>query len=195
MPPKKMQLLQTAEPLFRAQGIRRVTVEEVCTQAGVSKVTFYKYFANRNALALAVLERLIQRSAEETHALLHADLPFLDRFKALLAYKHSMIEDWGPALIADIMSHPSPEILALFQAAQTASEADTAKFLAEGYASGALNPAIPEAVVSYLMHYSRTWFNEPGFVSVAPDPQVRAHLMTTLLMTGICQHPVLGGEP
>ena len=62
MPQKQALLLSTAEALFRLHGIRRVTVEEVCSKAGVSKVTFYKYFANRNALALAVLESMITQS-------------------------------------------------------------------------------------------------------------------------------------
>jgi AcrR family transcriptional regulator len=186
MPQKQALLLSTAEALFRLHGIRRVTVEEVCSKAGVSKVTFYKYFANRNALALAVLERMIDHNRAETHALLHSDQPFAQRLQALLALKHSIIDSWGPALIEDIMTRPSPEVLALLMAEQEKSLADTHLFLKEGYASGALNPAIPENLIFYLMQFSRSWFNDAGFVAIEPNPSQRAHLLTTLLMTGIC---------
>jgi len=189
MPQKQALLLSTAEALFRLHGIRRVTVEEVCSKAGVSKVTFYKYFANRNALALAVLERMIDHNRAETHALLHSEQPFGQRLQALLALKHSMIDRWGPALIEDIMTRPSPEVLALLQAEQEKSLADTHTFLKEGYASGALNPAIPESLIFYLMQFSRSWFNDAGFVAIEPNPSQRAHLLTTLLMTGICMPP------
>lgn len=190
MPEKQAHLLQTAEALFRLHGIRRVTVEEVCSKAGVSKVTFYKYFANRNALALVVIKNMIARSRAETHALLYnTELPFSHRFKAMLALKHRLIDSWGSALIEDLMTRPSPEILALLQVEQANSQADTLRFLAEGYASGILNPAIPEAVVVYLLQFSQSWFNESGFVATLPDPTERAHMITTLLLTGICANP------
>ena len=54
MSQKRDQLLQTGEALFIKHGMRRVTVEEICRQAGVSKPTFYKYFQNKAALARAI---------------------------------------------------------------------------------------------------------------------------------------------
>ena len=44
---KETQIVETAEDLFTNHGIRRVTVEEIWRRAGVSKMTFYKYFANK----------------------------------------------------------------------------------------------------------------------------------------------------
>ena len=46
MSQKREQLIQTGEALFIKHGMRRVTVEEICRQAGVSKPTFYKFFEN-----------------------------------------------------------------------------------------------------------------------------------------------------
>ncbi|NQV51449.1 MAG: helix-turn-helix transcriptional regulator, partial [Candidatus Marinimicrobia bacterium] len=45
-PPKEGDILRTAEKLFMQFGYNRVTVEEICREAKVSKVTFYKYFSN-----------------------------------------------------------------------------------------------------------------------------------------------------
>ena len=195
VPQKQALLLSTAEALFRLHGIRRVTVEEVCSKAGVSKVTFYKYFANRNALALAVLESMINHNYAETQALLHSDQPFGQRLQALLALKHNIIDSWGPALIEDIMTRPSPEMMALLQVQQLKIQAEMQRFLAEGYASGALNPAIPEPVVFFLMQFSQTWFNDPGFVATLPNPAERAHLISTFLLTGICTNPAVHSKP
>ena len=44
---KLCQISQTAETLFKLYGIKRVTVEEICKKANVSKMTFYKYFRNK----------------------------------------------------------------------------------------------------------------------------------------------------
>ena len=44
---KKQQLLNTATELFRAQVFRRITIDETCKTANISKRTFYKYFKNK----------------------------------------------------------------------------------------------------------------------------------------------------
>ena len=44
---KIQQLVTTAQELFMRHGIRRVTVEEICSEANISKMTFYKYFKNK----------------------------------------------------------------------------------------------------------------------------------------------------
>jgi AcrR family transcriptional regulator len=55
---KKEVLLQAAERLFLQKGIRSVTVEEIISQAQVSKATFYKYFSDKKD----ILEKGFQRS-------------------------------------------------------------------------------------------------------------------------------------
>ena len=50
---KSLDILNTARQLFWKHGIRRVSVEEVCREAGVSKMTFYRSFPNKIELAKA----------------------------------------------------------------------------------------------------------------------------------------------
>ena len=45
-------IMSTGKDLFWKYGIRRVTVEEICEKSNVSKMTFYKYFPNKETLAL-----------------------------------------------------------------------------------------------------------------------------------------------
>ena len=44
---KEGDILRTAEDLFMQFGYDRVSVEEICREANVSNVTFYKYFKNK----------------------------------------------------------------------------------------------------------------------------------------------------
>ena len=61
---KREQLIQAAEALFVKHGMRRVAVEEICRQAGVSKPTFYKYFENKAALARRIDELWIEEALQ-----------------------------------------------------------------------------------------------------------------------------------
>ena len=55
---KSRQLVDAARELFFKHGIKRVTVEEICNKANVSKVTFYKYFNNKLELAKYIGDEL-----------------------------------------------------------------------------------------------------------------------------------------
>ncbi|MFZ6009227.1 MAG: TetR/AcrR family transcriptional regulator [Bacteroidota bacterium] len=47
-------IVATARDLFWKYGFKRVSVEELCAKANVSKMTFYKFFPNKVELAKAV---------------------------------------------------------------------------------------------------------------------------------------------
>ena len=56
---KYKQIIATSKELFWKFGIKRVTVEEICSQAHVSKMTFYKFFPNKIELAKIILKNEI----------------------------------------------------------------------------------------------------------------------------------------
>ena len=52
---------KSAKTLFWKYGMARVTVEEICREAGVSKMTFYRNFKNKNEVAKQVLIHLAEK--------------------------------------------------------------------------------------------------------------------------------------
>ncbi|MGW2424318.1 TetR/AcrR family transcriptional regulator [Streptomyces sp. NPDC001709] len=50
-------LLDAAEDLFYAEGIRAVGVERILTESGVGRASFYRHFAGKDDLVVAVLQR------------------------------------------------------------------------------------------------------------------------------------------
>ena len=49
-------LFSTAKNLFFKFGLRRVSVEEICKKASVSKMTFYRNFNNKEHIAIIILK-------------------------------------------------------------------------------------------------------------------------------------------
>ncbi len=65
------QILRAAEACIRRWGIRRFSMNDVARGAGVSRMSVYRHFADRDALVLAVLERLADQTvAASTPAIL-----------------------------------------------------------------------------------------------------------------------------
>jgi AcrR family transcriptional regulator len=52
----RQRLLETAERLFYADGIRAVGVERILNESGVGRASFYRHFAAKDDLVVAVLE-------------------------------------------------------------------------------------------------------------------------------------------
>jgi AcrR family transcriptional regulator len=64
-------ILVAAEASIRRWGIRRFSMNDVARGAGVSRMSVYRHFADRDALVLAVLERLADQTvAASTPAIL-----------------------------------------------------------------------------------------------------------------------------
>jgi AcrR family transcriptional regulator len=53
---RRARIEKTALELFRARGFDNVTVEDVCTEAGVAPATFYRYFGTKEEVVFAYRE-------------------------------------------------------------------------------------------------------------------------------------------
>jgi AcrR family transcriptional regulator len=71
--PVRERILAAADALFYAEGIRAVSADRIIAEAGVSKVTFYRYFPAKDDLVLAYLrgradwERTLVEQARAAH--------------------------------------------------------------------------------------------------------------------------------
>ena len=61
-PDRKTRLLDAALTVIRTKGYSGATVDEICREAGVSKGSFFHYFADKEALAIAAAEHFSLRA-------------------------------------------------------------------------------------------------------------------------------------
>ena len=85
-------LLQTAKKLFWKDGIYAVSVEEICKVADVSKMTFYRYFKNKDEIAEAVIDTLIDKGIKKYRSIMQSDVHFEIKAKELIRYKYKEIK-------------------------------------------------------------------------------------------------------
>lgn len=79
-------ILAAAEVVILQSGVDRVSILDVCTEAGISRGTFYRYFSSQDEL----LDAFSRHKRDRFHqAMAEAVLPFNDpdeRFDALVRY-------------------------------------------------------------------------------------------------------------
>jgi AcrR family transcriptional regulator len=86
-------ILGAAKNLFWKYGIRRVTVEEICTEAGVSKMTFYRIFKNKNEVAEKILIDLMETGVKKYKTIMESDMPFPDKIRKFIELKFESTQE------------------------------------------------------------------------------------------------------
>lgn len=89
---RRERLLDAAEALFVAQGFRATSIEGIAEAAGMSKVTLYGYFRDKEAVFAAVAERIADAMEQAVEAALAADAPFPAPLAMALIAKHSLVQ-------------------------------------------------------------------------------------------------------
>lgn len=107
---KLQQITQTAYDLFWRHGIKRVTIEEICRTSGVSKMTFYKYFDNKNDLAISVLDSIFTKAQKRYHEIMAQDAPFSEKVNGIIKLKLEASKDVSTELLHDLWQNPVPEV-------------------------------------------------------------------------------------
>jgi TetR/AcrR family transcriptional regulator, ethionamide resistance regulator len=55
-------ILETAETLLEAQPLQEISVDDLARGAGISRPTFYFYFASKEAVLLTLLDRMVEEA-------------------------------------------------------------------------------------------------------------------------------------
>lgn len=76
---KYLEIQKTSRELFWKHGFRRVTIQEICEKAGVSKMTFYKYFPNKIELAKTIFTNEVEEGTEKFNRLIEEDIPVAEK--------------------------------------------------------------------------------------------------------------------
>jgi AcrR family transcriptional regulator len=99
-----------AKSLFWKHGIRRVTIEEICKDAGVSKMTCYKYFSNKTAIAKYLIEELFESGVESYKEIYNSDITYEEKVKKLIDLKMSNAHEMSQELLDDIYKYQDEEL-------------------------------------------------------------------------------------
>lgn len=107
---KLQQITETAHTLFMRHGIKRVTIEEICRTATVSKMTFYKYFDNKNDLAISVLDSIFTKAEKHYRNIMAQDGSFSEKVKDIIKLKLEASKDVSTEMLQDLWNNPVPEV-------------------------------------------------------------------------------------
>lgn len=146
---KHKRLLEQAERLFFDKGLKAVTMEEIASAAGISKMTIYNHFDSKEDLFKEISLEMVRRFNEEVAQKLQNQPDTYSRLKTYFEVGFESSKTITPAFYQDVYEKPH-----LLQEIAAFKRETTVKLLTDileqGKAAGEIKEADPDFVAMLL---------------------------------------------
>ncbi len=182
---KKEQIEAKAKELFWKHGFKKVTIDEICKKANVSRKTFYTFYENKNALVIYLIRTLTNEAFVESRQIMEGDFSFAEKLEKSLQLKLQHNKDMSIEFVADFYNPDAVEILACFHEIMEKSLAMLVDFLKKAQQSGDMNPDLNLNYVLWLMQKQVEFCSSPDLMHMFPDVDTLTRQLTQTQIYGI----------
>lgn len=180
---KRAGIVQAALELFQRHGIRRVTVEEICSNAGASKMTFYKYFPNKIAVMKTIWNEMLDEGYRKLDEFDAMDIPFRDKLQKILEYKIAIMSQWSPEFIEEVV-HADPAMTDFVDEMRTANITRFMEYIKMAQERGDIRKMRPELFL-LILDKMRDVLDNEGLRKLYPDDIEFVRELNSFIFFGI----------
>ena len=164
-------IVSAAKYLFWKHGIRRVSIEEICKEAGVSKMTCYKYFSNKAAIARYLIENIFESGMEVYMEILNSNIPYEEKVRKTIQLKISNVHEFSQELINDIYKYKDEEIDQTIEAIKNKMLRVYLDDFRRAQKTGEIRADIKPEFILYFLNHLTEIITDERLVSLYPDPE------------------------
>lgn len=181
-------ILKISKKLFWKYGLRKVSVEEICKEAGISKMTFYRNFKNKNEVAKLIMEELATISKQEFDDILNQDINFPNKISKLLEIKKEYSKKISYELVKDIY-HPScSELKAILEQNRSKQLKALRTFFRQGQKDGWVNKKLSIDFILYMMEDIGKKIEDEKLIAMYKNPSKLILHLTEIFFYGIAEN-------
>jgi AcrR family transcriptional regulator len=185
---KRKALLLTAKELFWKHGFKRVTIEEICSRAKVSKMTFYRFYPNKMEIAKAVFDMVIDKGIDDFRELIGAPIPTSEKMKRMLAMKHEGTNDISKEFMLDFYNNPELEISAYILKRSNEVWLSIIDDFKRGQEQGYFRKDFKPEVILMMSQKIMELANDENVLKLYPKPQDLVMEIANFFTYGISNH-------
>lgn len=165
---KHDQLLETARDLFARHGIRRISVEEICRTANVSKVTFYKYYPNKSALVKRILDDLIEYSISKFNEIKNQEISFEEKLRLIIQMKLEETAKFSEEFLNEIIQ-ADPKLMEHFWLRAIETQQITMDFFKEAQTTGELRTDMNLDFLNFMLNHVQELIKDARLRKIIPS--------------------------
>ena len=132
-------ILDATDRLLARFGYRKMTVEDIATEAGIGKGTIYLHFSSKEEVVLSHIDRIVERLQDRLREIARSDAPAAERLRLMLLtrvlFRFDSIQHYTQSL-NDLLAVLRPGLLARRAQYFDAEAQIFAEVLASGSESG-----------------------------------------------------------
>lgn len=182
---KKEKIEHTAKELFWKHGFKKVSIDEICKKAHVSRKTFYTYYDNKSALVIFILSEMTDRMLSVFNMLIDSDMAFESKMEKLLEMKFEMTESFSMEFVADFFNPDAADILEYFTKTVQESMRMSKIFFAKAQESGEMNPDLNIDYVLWMMQKQMELCSSKELMALFPNAETMTRQMSQSIIYGI----------
>ncbi|MCF7801829.1 MAG: TetR/AcrR family transcriptional regulator [Candidatus Marinimicrobia bacterium] len=165
---KHDQLLETARELVSRHGVRRVTVEEICRKASVSKVTFYKYYPNKQAIVWRILDDMVEYGIARFNEIIGMDISFEEKLRLIIQVKMEESAKYSEDFLEELI-HADPDLMHHFWEKAIAAQSMTMDFFRQAQKDGELRTDMNPDFLQFMMDHVQDLIQDPRLQKILPS--------------------------
>lgn len=182
---KKEQIEHKATELFWKHGFKKVTIDEICKKANVSRKTFYTFYENKLALVIYLMKKMTDEAFAESRKILEEEGTFAEKIEKSLNQKVKRSKSMSMEFVADFYNPEAAEILECFNQIMADSMTMLVDFLQKAQVAGEMNPDLNLNYVLWLIQKQVEFCSSPELMSMFPDVETMTRQLTQSLIYGI----------
>jgi len=182
---KQEQLIQAARSLFFKYGFKRVTIEEICRTAEVSKVTFYRNFRDKTELLKAVISRMADDRLAGFTAVMKQDLPFPERMRRLVEMRLAQAGEVNRDFLREVYVSAPPEIHEFLHQKTRDMLATAMDYYIRAQQDGAVRPDIKPEFIAWFFNHLVDMMGDERLVALYDSSRELAAEVINLFLHGI----------
>ncbi len=168
---KKYQVIAlTGKELFWKFGLKRVSIEEICAEASVSKMTFYKYFPNKVELAKTILQTIMEEALVKFKEIVESQLAFEQKVEQMMHMKMEGTREMSVEFLNDIYANTENGLLPFLQQYSNRSVAIFGDFLKQAQANGEIRQDVRIDFILYQMNLMMQTVNDKALLETYDSP-------------------------
>lgn len=187
---KKNAIINSSLKLIRKYGLKKISIDEICTDSQVSRMTFYKHFKDKIELAIYFLHNSHLKNLEKVNEIIISKDSFYKKFELIKGLNIDLKDQMGEIFINDIINDQYDERIKNFYF-QVGVEIDE-KFeilLKMGIKEGVVNPKIPISFFLIMIKQIRKAFFDNELERLIEDPIHRSNMLNDFFLFGVSVKP------
>ncbi len=181
------QIITTGEQLFKRFGIKRVTVEEICEKAGASKMTFYRYFNNKNDLVKHILDKWLDEGYARVDEIDAQDIPFAEKMWQIIEFKNEFLGQLSNQLIAEYLEK-NPQLQDFIKDYERRSYQRFSQFLERAKQRGDIRPDVKIELLIAMADKLLELLRNKQLAALYPSYKDFIHDINTFFAYGFVAH-------